>query len=1000
VGLPGEPQALAVEVAMMKHPLYRSIPFLWLLAVFGSSVGPLQTAELHAQTGVVGGVVQSGATLEPLAGAQVIVEGTTLGTITNDVGRFVIEGIPGTDVTLSVVMLGYATATVQARVGQTDLRILLAQTAVQLDELVVTGTAGDTRRRVLGNAVSRIDADATAMLPVQTVNDLLKGRATGVVVLQGSGVAGSGSEVRIRGRSSMRSAKDGPLVYVDGVRVNNGLLGTFGDPAVSRLDDIDPSNIESIEVIKGPAAATLYGTEASNGVIQIITKKGSDGPARWNLTMRQGLSYFNDAESRIEKNYWASPTGQIMEANMVALERQRGTPIFSTGREQFYNLSVSGGSDALQYFLAGSGTLNKGVTPDNHGDRYNTQMNLTVSPTPNVKVSANTGIVISRLRLPRQGNAGVLPSLQRGSPSTLDSPRRGWQTAPPETLYEAYQFNHDVNRVTAGVSVQHSPTNWFFHRLTGGLDFTDQEASFFTPRLGERDAQFFSPTFASGSKQVRRENVLFTTFEYSGTASFGLGENLASNTSAGFQIYQKSFRFMQAEGQGFPATGVRSIAGAGTFQRGRDDFLENNTVGVFLQEQIGWRDRLFLTAAIRADDNSAFGEQFDLVYYPKVSGSWVVSEESFWNLDWANTFRLRAAYGESGQQPDAFAAVRTFRARPSPEGIAAVTPQAAGNPKLGPERGKEMELGFELALLNERVSVDFTYYNQRTTDAILARNVAPSTGFAGQQFVNIGEVSNVGVEVAVNTLVLDRTNFDWDLGFNFTTNDNEITKLGLEGYLDIGWTTRHQEGYPVASFFAAKVLSAELDASGTAVNMMCDDGNGGSISCDDAPWVYMGRPSPSLEGSVTSTLTFFNRVRVRGLLDFQTGQSKYLTDRWNRCAWRQNCEINHYPERFDARAVGAAQNGGWNEFDWWIPRSDFARLREVSVEYSLPDGWAARMGAASGNISLGGRNLGTWTKYPGLDPESVDITNSVSEPNDQSILPPLRQFMITVHITY
>ena len=383
-----------------------------------------------------------------------------------------------------------------------------------------------------------------------------------------------------------------------------------------------------------------------------------------------------------------------------------------------------------------------------------------------------------------------------------------------------------------------------------------------------------------------------------------------------------------------------------------------------------------------------------------MSGSWVVSEESFWNLDWANTFRLRAAYGESGQQPDAFAAIRTFRARPSPEGSAAVTPQAAGNPKLGPERGKEMELGFELALLNERVSVDFTYYNQRTTDAILARNVAPSTGFAGQQFVNIGEVSNVGLEVAVNALVLDRTNFDWDLGFNFTTNDNEITKLGLEGYLDIGWTTRHQEGYPVASFFAAKVLSAELDASGTAVNMMCDDGNGGSISCDDAPWVYMGRPSPSLEGAVTSTLTFFNRLRVRGLLDFQTGQSKYLTDRWNRCAWRQNCEINHYPERFDPRAVGAAQNGGWNEFDWWIPRSDFARLREVSVEYSLPDRWAARMGAASGNISLGGRNLGTWTKYPGLDPESVDITNSVSEPNDQSILPPLRQFMITVHITY
>jgi hypothetical protein len=143
-----------------------------------------------------------------------------------------------------------------------------------------------------------------------------------------------------------------------------------------------------------------------------------------------------------------------------------------------------------------------------------------------------------------------------------------------------------------------------------------------------------------------------------------------------------------------------------------------------------------------------------------------------------------------------------------------------------------------------------------------------------------------------------------------------------------------------------------------------------------------------------------DRFRIRGMMDFQRGQSKYLTDRWNRCAWRQNCEINHYPERFDARDVAAAQNGGWNEFDWWIQRSDFARLREVSLEYTLPEEWAAKMGATGGTISFGGRNLATFTDYPGLDPETVDITNSVTEPNDQSILPPLRQFMFTVHLKY
>ena len=991
----------------MKRPLFssilRTIPsgvLFTFLALFLWPAAPSGSAGLAAQTGAVGGVVIDGETMEPLAGAQVVVSGTELGALTNQSGRFMIQGVTGTETTLRVIMMGFGTETLRVQVGTTDLRIVLGQTAVELEALVVTGTAGDTRRKVLGNAVSQVSGAETETMPIDNVSSLLNGRATGVVVQQGSGVAGTSSEIRIRGRSSLREVSDAPLIYIDGIRVNNRLTGGFGDPAVSRLDDIDPSSIESIEIIKGPAAATLYGTEASNGVIQIITKKGAGGPARWNFTMRQGMGYFNDAADRLEPNYWTNPSGQVVEANMVELEDQRGSPIFSTAHNQFYSLNVSGGTGDIQYFMSGSGTFDQGVTPDNEGHKINTRLNLSATPNSNLTINANTGIVVSRYRLPMMGNAGVLPSLQRGSPATLNDPRRGWQTAPPESLYRAYNYNQDVNRVTGGITFEHSPTEWFTHRLTGGLDFTDQEISDYTPRLGETDAQFFSPEFAAGSKSVRREEVLYTTVEYTGTVSLPVTDDFTTNTSGGFQIYQKSIEFMQAEGQGFPATGVKTIAGAGTYQRGRDDFVENNTVGFFIQEQVGWKDRLFFTAAIRADDNSAFGENFDLVYYPKFSGSWVLSEEDFWTFDWANSFRLRGAYGESGQQPDAFAAIRTFSARPDPTGEAAVTPEASGNPELGPERGKEIEVGFDLRMFNDRVGVDFTYYNQRTTDAILSRNVAPSGGFSGTQFVNVGEVKNTGFEVGMDALVLDTRDFDWDLALSVNTNNNEITELGIDGWLNVGWTTRHQEGYPVGSFFAATVLSAELDADGTAINMMCADGEGGSIACEDAPWVYQGQPGPDWEGSVNSTFTLFDRLRITGLVDFQMGQSKYLTDRWNRCAWRQNCEINHYPERFDPRAVGAVQNGGWNEFNWWIQDASFARFRELSVEYTLPASWAAQLRASSGRIALGGRNLGIWTDYPGLDPEIVDITNTTSEPNDQSILPPLRQFTFTVNLSY
>lgn len=978
----------------------RRLTLLLLLLALAWPGGPFGSSGLYAQRGVVGGTVVAGTTLQPMVGAQVSVVGTTLGGLTNEVGRFLIQGVPGTEVTLRVVMLGYSTTTVQVRVGETDLRIMMGQSAIQLDELVVTGTAGDTRRRALGNAVSKIDASAVLMAPIEGLGDLLKGRATGVVVTQGSGVAGSTREIRIRGRSSMQDRSDAPLLVIDGIRVNNRLSGNFGDPAVSRFDDIDPANIESIEIIKGPAAATLYGTEASNGVIQIITKKGAAGPARWSATMRQGMSSFANAADRIGDFYWQNPSGQIIQTNPIEMEDARGTPIFDTGREQFYHLSVSGGTDEIQYYLAGGATINDGITKENTSDKYNAQFNLTIAPSEKLRISTNTGIVINRLRLP-DGFNGIMVGLMWGSPSSVDSPDRGFYFAPPETLVEAYQFNHDVNRFTAGIQVEHNTTEWLTQRFTGGLDFTDQEVSRFTPKLGEFDSQFFSPETAAGSKNVRREDVLYTTLDYTATASFEPTQGLSSHTSGGFQVYQKSIRFTQAEGQGFPATGVTTIAGAGTYQRGRDNFLENNTVGVFLQQQFGWQDRLFLTLAVRADDNSAFGEDFDLVYYPKVSGSWVVSEESFWNFDWADAFRVRAAYGESGQQPDAFAALRTYQSRAQPGGLATITPSSAGNAELGPERGKEIEVGFDLALFNDRVAVDFTYYDQTTTDAILSRNVAPSSGFAGTQFVNVGEVTNSGFEVGIDALLVDRDNVDWELGVSFNTNDNEITKLGIDGYLYTGWTTRHQEGYPVSSFFAPILVSAEMDANNIARNLMCKDGEGGTVSCEDAPYLYVGQPGPTFEGSINTTVTLFDRIRVKAMLDFQRGQAKYLTDRWNQCAWKMSCEINYYPERFDVIDAAAAQNGGWYDFQWTTGvSSDFARLREVSVEYTVPESWAQRMGATSGTVSLGARNLLTFTDYPGLDPEIMDMTSSISEPNDQAIIPPLRQFMITVHLTW
>ncbi|MDX1745974.1 MAG: TonB-dependent receptor, partial [Halobacteriales archaeon] len=582
-----------------------------------------------------------------------------------------------------------------------------------------------------------------------------------------------------------------PLVYIDGVRVNNRMES--GGRDVSRIDDLDPAMIESMEVIKGPAAATLYGTEAANGVINIRTKAGAVGTAQWNFTMRQGAQWFRDPAGHTPTNWGVNPLTNNIESLNILESQAESDLMFRNGHTQYYAADVSGGTDAFQYFVSGSIDDSEGVTLNSWAKKYNGRINVRAQPNDELTLSANTGISLTRLRLPSDY---PYEEAVYADPTSLDDARRGYKRATPESRIEKDYDRHNANRFTGGLTATHTPFDWFTHRLTFGLDVTDQEESFLDRFLSAESAQFYSTNTALGGKSINREAVLYTTFDYAATGTRQLTERLSSSTSAGFQVYTKRIENVFAEGDRFPALGLSSVSAAG-LRSGSDNLIENNTVGVYLQQQFGWQDRLFITAAIRADDNSSFGEDFDLVYYPKVSGSWVVSEEDFWGLDFINSFRLRAAYGESGQQPDAFDALRSFTTRASPSGQATVTPDSPGNSELGPERGVEIEAGFDASLFDGRLSVDFTYYDQTTKDAIVGRNVPPSTGFTDQKFVNIGEINNRGIELGLNARVLETDPLDWDLNVTASTNRNRVVDLGLDGFLQLGWTTRHAEGFPV-----------------------------------------------------------------------------------------------------------------------------------------------------------------------------------------------------------
>ena len=305
--------------------------------------------------GPIAGVVL-GPRAEPIAGARVAIAGTMTRTETSAEGRFRFLNVGGQTVTLEVTRIGYRKVTQSVTVGDTAIRITMAEAAISLDAVVVTGTAGAESKRSVGNAVATVSAtDVVSTAPIRGVGDILNGRVAGVVVTPGSGVAGGGPIVQIRGRSTL-SLRTEPLVYIDGVRANSDVgtgpsIGSSGQFA-SRLGDISPEEIESIEVIRGPAASTLYGTEASNGVIQIITKKGrSADRATFGLSVRQGSNWFMNLDGRIPHNFTKDPNGQVFEQDLVASEKAAGRPIFRTGNLQGYGLDLSGGIEKIQYYL-------------------------------------------------------------------------------------------------------------------------------------------------------------------------------------------------------------------------------------------------------------------------------------------------------------------------------------------------------------------------------------------------------------------------------------------------------------------------------------------------------------------------------------------------------------------------------------------------------------------------------------------------------------------------
>ncbi|MBI4420821.1 MAG: SusC/RagA family TonB-linked outer membrane protein [Gemmatimonadetes bacterium] len=949
----------------------RLLPSLTVaLSLCGTWAG---AAVAQNRTESVAGVVEDERS-NPIANARVVVAGTTLQTFTDRSGRFRLDNVDGgSAVQLRVSIIGYRPATLDAQVGDTDVRVVMAAAAVSLDEIVVTGTAGGTQMRAIGNVVATVDAaKVLATTPTPNVEQLLSARTPGVMVLPATGQVGTGGPLRIRGTYSMSLINE-PIVIIDGVRM-------YADPRqgprqlttsrVSRLQDLNPEDIQSIEIIKGPSAATLYGTEASNGVIQIITKRGATGKPHFDVTLRRGSNWMVNPGGRTPLRWWRdATTGELLSVNLYERERLQGTgSIFQNGLLQGYSANLRGGTDVVRYFASASYDDDEGVVSWNWDKRFSTRLNLDLTLAERLSARMNMGFVDRATRLAQTGySTDPFSNLIWGNPLNLNNPLKGYFFSPPSE-WAKVESRADNERVTASLELRYSPLSWLAQRLSTGIDLNDGKNWVLHPRQAEGSAHFWGQN-GLGSKQVENVTTGLLTVDYSGSAKVNVVPNaLALTTSVGFQYYKRETRSITADGRIFPALPITTVSGGATRTSG-ESFEENATVGLYLQQQVDWRNRVFLTGAVRGDDNSAFGAEYDAAIYPKLSATWVVHEEPFWPLSWVDQLKLRAAWGAAGQQPGTFDAARLFDPEVGFQDRPVLVPGAYGNPQLKPERSEELEYGFDVSLLGGRVELNATRYHRWIKDAIVRRPVPPSSGFFGDQIVNLAGVRGWGNELGINARLISKPRFGWDFGVQIATNGNRIDDLGGLEFISAGGRQEHRPGYPVGAIFVKDIRSATIDATGLVTSAMCDGGTGTigldrggpAVDCAVAPRVFWAPSTPTWQLGINTSLSIFQNLTLYARVEGFGGHHTINTE----MRASHNNGITEPTLRRDdvmVQATRAIENDVMGLYN-----GAFAKLREVSLTYTLPALLLRSVRASRGSVTVAGRNLMMlWTGHYGF----------------------------------
>jgi TonB-linked SusC/RagA family outer membrane protein len=1007
-----------------------------------SVASSITTLPAPVAAGTIRGRVVDKESGQPVVAAQITIVGTSLGALTSNEGQFTITGVPAGQVTVRAARIGYQPTNqviVVSDNSDATANFSLERAVARLEEVVTTAT-GEQSRREMGNVVATIKADSVVgVAPITNVSQLLQARTAGVQVIQGQGVTGSSASIRIRGTSSLSSSNE-PLIVVDGIRYDNSAEpgNTSAGVRINRFT-LNPDDVESVDIIKGPSASALYGTAAANGVIVIKTKRGTASAPRWSGFGEGGVTSM--PTGKYPANYWswgrnisggvlgtaavhctiaASAQGQCKIDSLTSYNPWTAalSNPYANGPRGEGGIQVAGGTDIVKYFMSVDRedetgpykmpqpeidriTTARGLTPRPDQIRPNRLKNTSLRGSFNFPIGKNANLDISTSYADRDLTTPFDGTFFAGLSNQLFS-APGYKTATNGTAREYVGDIYSVNqrltleRFTGSGAFNWSPITWLQLTAEGGVDNGNaNNYQIQLPGEGTANGSAWGPTSGQGfsGKDIFRTNNLQYTATGRAAATHRFLTNFNSQTTVGLQWFKNGQYQLFGEGYGL-ALGA-STPNAAQQRLASELTIENKTYGAFASEQVSYQDRVYLTVSAREDQNSAFGRSVGNTIYPSANLSYVISEEPWFpRLNVLDKLRLRGSFGEAGLQPTSTAALQFLTGATYPIGsqeVPGLVIAQLGNPSLKPEITKEFEGGFDAGVLNDRLNLEFTMFRKLSNGQLFQQPLPPSFGVGNTQWVNIARVENRGLELAADAQVLNMRALSWNIHVNGSHVKNKLVDIG-KVVLAKPQGVRQVVGYPLNGLWDRPYTYNDANNDGIIVPSEI------TLASADA---YRGSTLPEYEAGLSNTFALFSgALTFNTLFDYRGKFWNSYTIGSNRAVSAANAPEVNVPGYglADQAAAIAAGTGTLGNTRWGIFKpNDFIRLRELSLSYRVPDRFVQRYARAKGaQLVFSGRNLGVlWTKYPGIDPEANRSVNNTGGGNDDLGTPPVIRYWIT-----